>query len=309
MNDAFRCLIGKYSNAVYAIARSRLGHANDAEDVAQEVFIKAWYNLIRLEEPRKFGSWLMSITRNTAEDWWRRYRRHPELSLEDGHFLAKQSTEEQVFQREQDRQIREALTQLDEKYRVVAYLYFMSGFRVKEIAKLLDLTVSAAESRLRRAKEKLKKELFELAEQTLSKQKLGEAFERKVVKRIVGISCINFPVRNVEVSAQWYVSHLGCKLVREPIRFPNGANAIIQLGDEGPNVFLHEEKERTPLHFTRQGVPASLFELRTDDIESFYAQLIEEGVQVSERYDNDPCSKYFDVVDPDGNTITIAEWI
>ncbi len=142
----------------------------------------------------------------------------------------------------------------------------------------------------------------------MGKNKLGEAFEQKVVKRVVGISCINFPVKNVDISAQWYAEHLGCRLVREPIRTADGANAIIQLGENGPNVFLHEEAERTPLHFTRNGAPASLFELKTDDIESFYAQLKAEGVQVGERYDNAPCSKYFDVVDPDGNTITIAEW-
>ncbi|WP_199616201.1 sigma-70 family RNA polymerase sigma factor [Paenibacillus alkalitolerans] len=309
--DAFRYLIGKYSNAVYAIALSRLGQRSDAEDVAQEVFIKAWYNLIKLEEPGKFGGWLMTIARNTTEDWWRKYRRQTARHLEDGYGLnlsnETQTTEEEVLQRERDRQVREALAQY-EKYRIVAIMYFVSGFSVKEIAKLLNVTVSAAESRLRRAKNKLQKELFELAEQTMSRQKLGEEFEQIVVKRIVGISCINFPVRNVDVSAQWYVKHLGCKLVREPIRSANGANAIIQLGDGGPNVFLHEEAERTPLHFTRNGVPASLFELKTDDIEAFYAQLVEEGVQVSERYDNYPCSKYFDVVDPDGNTITIAEW-
>ncbi|MCC3373713.1 VOC family protein [Cohnella sp. REN36] len=147
-----------------------------------------------------------------------------------------------------------------------------------------------------------------MAAKTMGKNKLGEAFEQKVVKRVVGISCINFPVKNVDISAQWYAEHLGCRLVREPIRTADGANAIIQLGENGPNVFLHEEAERTPLHFTRNGAPASLFELKTDDIESFYAQLKAEGVQVGERYDNAPCSKYFDVVDPDGNTITIAEW-
>ncbi|MBP1994862.1 sigma-70 family RNA polymerase sigma factor [Paenibacillus eucommiae] len=306
--DAFRRLISKYANAVYAVALNRLGQGSDAEDVAQEVFIKAWYNLIRLEQPGKFGSWLMAIARNTAEDWWRKHGRQREEQLEEELFLAKQSTEEEVLQREHVRAVRMALKQLDEKYRIVAIMYFISGFTVREIAEFLQVTVSATESRLRRAKDKLKKELFELAEQTMSKQKLGETFEDHVVKRIVGISCINFPVKNVDVSAWWYVQHLGCKLVREPIRFKEGANAIIQLGENGPNVFLLEETERTPLHFTRNGVPASLFELKTNDIESFYAQLKEEGVQVGERYDNVPCSKYFDVIDPDGNTITIAEW-
>ncbi|GGD96501.1 hypothetical protein GCM10010911_64050 [Paenibacillus nasutitermitis] len=306
--DAFRYLISKYANAVYAVALNRLGQRSDAEDAAQEAFIKAWYNLTRLNEPGKFGSWLMRIVRNTAEDWWRKYGRLRDGQLEEGLFFVTHSTEEEVLQRERDRAVRTALKQLDEKYRIVAILYFISGFTIKEIAEFLHVTVSAAESRLRRAKDKLKKELFDLAEQTLGNQKLGEVFEQKVVKRIVGISCINFPVKNVEVSFQWYVQHLGCKPVREPIRFKEGTNAIIQLGENGPNVFLLEEVERTPLHFSRNGVPASLFELKTDDIESFYAQLQEDGVQVSERYDNAPCSKYFDVVDPDGNTITVAEW-
>lgn len=155
----------------------------------------------------------------------------------------------------------------------------------------------------------LKKELFELAEQTMVTQKLGKEFEQKVVKRIVGISCINLPVSNVEVSAQWYVQHLGCILVREPVRFSNGEmNAIVKMGEEGITVMLHEELERTPLHFMRNGKPASLFELRTMDIDGFYHQLQEEGVVVGERYDNEPCAKYFNVCDPDGNTISIAEW-
>lgn len=86
-------------------------------------------------------------------------------------------------------------------------------------------------------------------------------------------------------------------------------NAIIKIGEVGPSVFLLQELERTPLHFTRNGKPASLFELRTMDIEAFYLQLKEEGIKVvGERYDNEPCSKYFDVYDPDGNAFTIAEW-
>lgn len=70
---------------------------------------------------------------------------------------------------------------------------------------------------------------------------------------------------------------------------------------------MHEEPERTPLHFTRQGKPAPIFELRTDDAEAFCAQLLENGVAVSNRYDNLLCGKYFHVHDPDGNVITIVE--
>ncbi|WP_274366026.1 GyrI-like domain-containing protein [Paenibacillus thermotolerans] len=126
-------------------------------------------------------------------------------------------------------------------------------------------------------------------------------------KRISGLACINIPVRNVDVSASWYVENLGVILQREPTRFEQNANAIIQFGEDGPSVLMHEEKERTPLHFMRDGKPAPIFELRTDDADAFYKQLLEKGVTVSNRYDNLPCGKYFHVHDPDGNVITIVE--
>lgn len=138
-------------------------------------------------------------------------------------------------------------------------------------------------------------------------EKLGAVFVAKVMKRITGLACINLPVRNVEVSARWYVENLGVILLREPTRFDQGANAMIQLGENGPSVLMHEEQELTPLHFMRNGEPAPIFELRTDDAEAFYTQLLESGAMVSNRYDNVPCGKYFHVHDPDGNVITIVE--
>lgn len=54
----------------------------------------------------------------------------------------------------------------------------------------------------------LKKELFEMAQETLSSQKVGKDFEQKVIKRITGVACINIPVRNIEKSVDFYVIHL-----------------------------------------------------------------------------------------------------
>lgn len=186
-------------------------------------------------------------------------------------------------------------------------LYYIGGYNAGEIGRLNGISLSSVESRLRRAKTMLKKELFELAEQTMTDQALGTAFVSKVMKRITGLACINLPVRNADVSARWYVENLGVILLREPTRFEQGTNAIIQLGENGPSVLMHEEKELTPLHFTRNGKPAPIFELRTDDAEAFYTELLEKGVTVSNRYDNLPCGKYFHVHDPDGNVITIVE--
>jgi len=141
----------------------------------------------------------------------------------------------------------------------------------------------------------------------MKEQRLDAAFVTKVMKRITGLACINLPVRDVNVSARWYVENLGVILLREPTRFDQGANAIVQLGENGPSVLMHEEKDLTPLHFMRNGKPAPIFELRTDDAEAFYTQLLEKGATVSNRHDNLPCGRYFHVHDPDGNVITIVE--
>ncbi|GIP36931.1 hypothetical protein J31TS4_02110 [Paenibacillus sp. J31TS4] len=305
--EAFSHLVGRYANAVYVAAYSRLGNAHDAEDVAQEVFVKAWYGLNNIQDPSKFGSWLLSIARNTATDFARKMK--PVVALEDAVLSSSESnfTEEAFLRRERQQAVWKALGELDEKYRMVVAQYYLGGYNAKEISRLYGLSLSSVESRIRRAKTMLKKELFELAEQTKTDQKLGSAFVTKVMRRITGLACINLPVRDVNVSAKWYVENLGVLLKREPMRFEQGANAIIQLGENGPSVLMHEEKELTPLHFTRNGKPAPIFELRTDDAEEFYSQLLEKGVNVSNRYDQLPCGKYFHVHDPDGNVITIVE--
>lgn len=215
---SFRQLIGKYSNAVFAVAYARLDDFHYAEDVSQEVFVKAWYSLGTLDDPNKFGSWLTAIARHSASDWVRKLK--PTLDFTDYNLGSSPSklTDEQGIRRENNLTVQKALNGLEEKYKLVAIMYFISGFNTREISKLLGIGLSAVESRLRRSKEKLKKELFELAEQTIVSQKLGKAFTQKVVQRIVGVSCLNFPVSNVEISAEWYVKHLGCILVREPIR-------------------------------------------------------------------------------------------
>jgi RNA polymerase sigma-70 factor (ECF subfamily) len=300
--DAFSHLIDIYSNAVYAVTFSKINDFHSAEDVAQEVFIKAWYNLSQLKDPEKFGSWILSISRNQANDWLRQSKLEQEL-FEDYPDLSK-STEDEFMQRETVQTVRTALNRLEEKYRLVAVMYFISGFNTREISKFLGISLSAVESRLKRSKNKLQKELFKLAEQTLESKKLGKAFTQKVVKRIVGMACIKMPVSNLERSVDWYVNHLGCILLIEPTKHKS---AVIQFGKEGPEVLFFEQPDIMQLHFTRNGEAVPMFELRTEDINGFYAQLKAEGVRVAERYDNS-CGKYFQVFDPDGMMITIIEW-
>jgi RNA polymerase sigma factor (sigma-70 family) len=304
--ESYSPLVKRYSNAVYAIAYSVIGDFHDAQDIAQEVFVKAWHNINRLKDKRKFGSWLFTITKRLSIDWLKKVDKTWDPLDDATHISDSFSVEERVEVRERKNVVWNALNTLDEKYRQVIILYFISGFNTREISNYMKISVSSVESRLRRSKQKLKEELVELIQETLPNQKLGKEFEQRVVKRITGVACINLPVSNVDVSKNWYVHHLGCTLIRDTLRGNGVANCFIKLG-EGPTVLLHEEREKYNLHFIRNGEPAPIFELLTEDVKDFFDQLIKEGVTVIGDINESSCGDRFQVCDPDGNRITIIQ--
>ncbi len=67
--DAFGALVGKYKNAVYGLAYSKVHNFHDAQDIAQEVFIDAYKNLRSLKHPHRFSSWIYTITANRCRMW------------------------------------------------------------------------------------------------------------------------------------------------------------------------------------------------------------------------------------------------
>lgn len=85
-----------------------------------------------------------------------------------------------------------------------------------------------------------------------------------------------------------------------------GGNAFIKLGN-GPVLLLHQEKEQYNIHFMRNGNPAPMFELLTEDIKEFFSVLKKEGVTVIGDIQGNSCGDRFQVIDPDGNRITIIQ--
>jgi RNA polymerase sigma factor (sigma-70 family) len=305
--EAYSALVSKYSNAVYATAFSVVGDFHISQDIAQEAFVRAWRSLGRLEDSDKFGSWLFTITRRLSIDWLRKWRL-PLKPLSDAYNIPNiVSVEEAVEIKETKENVWVALKSLDEKYRQVTVMYFISGFNSREISQFLGISLSAVESRIRRSKELLKKELFEMVQETLVTQKVDKDFEQKVIKRITGVACINIPVKNIEKSVDFYINHLGCTLVRGILKTDDGeGNAFIKLGN-GPVLLLHQEKEEYNIHFMRNGNPAPMFELLTENANDFFAVLKEEGVPVIGDILENSCGDRFQVSDPDGNRITIIQ--
>lgn len=162
--EAFTRLVELYQTPVYHLCYRMLGNEEDAEDAAQETFIRAYQNLKRYDPNRSFITWLLSIAAHYCIDQHRRRRINaspldllPEDLIPDGLPATESiSADREVNQRL--RSILETLAPLDRGAVIMRYWY---DFSEEEIAEALKLTVSAVKSRLHRARKELAIEWME----------------------------------------------------------------------------------------------------------------------------------------------------
>lgn len=160
----FAELVARYQDPVFAMASRFVSAPGDAEDVAQEAFLRAFRGLEGFKGEARFSTWLYRITWNLCADWLRRHRRSgrgTQSSLEDGAELAdgRVDLEGGLLASEEKRKVREALDALDEKYRTVVVLLYYQKLSYEEIASVLDVPVKTVETRLYRARRILKESL------------------------------------------------------------------------------------------------------------------------------------------------------
>jgi len=167
---AFEQLVSLHADGLYGCIVGIVHDAAAARDVAQDAFVRALTSLAKLEDSRKFKPWLYAIAVNRGRDWLRRQRRQPvpfgrspsgaptnEDELPSTDASASPSGHAEMAEREL--LVSKALASLPVDYRDVAVLRFQEEFRVSEIADALGISVPAAESRLRRAREMLRGKL------------------------------------------------------------------------------------------------------------------------------------------------------
>jgi RNA polymerase sigma-70 factor (ECF subfamily) len=157
--DAFAVLVERYKDAVQNLAYRMLGNVTEAEDVTQEVFVRAYTQLATYKSAHKFSTWLLSIASHLAIDQLRR-RRFLALPLEDVPFLewiADLGTgpEQSALRGEQHDEIQTYLQRLPSKYRAVIVLRYWYDLSYEEISTALHLTPALVKARLHRARELL----------------------------------------------------------------------------------------------------------------------------------------------------------
>ncbi|MDF2726422.1 MAG: hypothetical protein K0Q59_6100 [Paenibacillus sp.] len=181
--------IERYAHAVYALAYSRIGDYHYAQDIAQETFLKAYLNRHFLKDPAKAGSWLYAIAARTSADWVRSNRVASICIDQYGELEADWTTEEIVIDREQRSSVWHALEQLDEASRTVLVLFHMNDWSLQEIGSFLNIGVKAVDSRLRRAREKLRDRWNETVESELRSNKPSASLQQKLLEILSDGNC------------------------------------------------------------------------------------------------------------------------
>lgn len=153
---AFTELVERYQRPVYNLCYRMLGNGPEAEDAAQETFVRVYKHLANYDAEQKLSSWVLAIASHYCIDRLRR-RRITWLSLEDvlpvraeNHDTVR--PEETAMENESSAEVRDLLQELPPDYRLVITLRYWQDLSYAEIAEIVDSTESAVKSRLHRAR-------------------------------------------------------------------------------------------------------------------------------------------------------------
>lgn len=149
--DAYRDIVDRYKVRAYHMALGIVGDPQDALDVSQAAFIKAYKNIGRFDTERSFLPWFYRILRNLCLDHIRRAKRRREVPLSEAIMLADASAE-----RETHRALRRAIDTLAVEQREVVMLHYFEGLSYKEMASVLERPIGTIMSTLYHARKQLR---------------------------------------------------------------------------------------------------------------------------------------------------------
>jgi len=193
-------LITRYQGHAYGLAYSILGDWAEAQDMAQEAFIRAYVNLHTLNEPARFPAWLRRIVFSTCITWLRTFR--PELyrsmgqpnDLHDLESVADSNTDTPIhhaLESEMSEVVLGAIADLPQKYRIPLTMFHLDGLSIKKVADFLDIPIGTVKSLINRARKKLRpalesyaQEVFPIVREVLDEHKLTPSFREEILERI-----------------------------------------------------------------------------------------------------------------------------
>jgi RNA polymerase sigma-70 factor (ECF subfamily) len=170
---AFEELVNRYEKKIYRLGMNITGNPEDAEDVLQETFLKAFEHLPDFREDSRFYTWIVRIAVNEALMKLRKRRASKEVAMEDsadedGEVMPREfadwkpNPEQQYARQELERILMTAVQSLPATFRTVFYLRDVEGLSTEETAQLLNLSEGAVKARLFRARLRLREDLSKI---------------------------------------------------------------------------------------------------------------------------------------------------
>ncbi|MFD2169586.1 RNA polymerase sigma factor [Tumebacillus lipolyticus] len=162
--DSYRLLVERYQTLIYTIAHRMVRDRTEAEDITQEVFLKAYRTLDSFREEASFKTWICRIATNRCIDWRRKHlvRQEQTAQVEEAERIPDDldlSPERILLRQERQVEVRDLIDKMPEKYRSILLMYHFQGMSYKDIAEVQEISPRTVETRLYRAKNMLRDRL------------------------------------------------------------------------------------------------------------------------------------------------------
>ena len=172
-SDAFAALVKRYQRRAVSVAYRLLGNIEDASDVSQDAFVRAFRHLSQLDDPSRFGAWLMRVVSNLALNYRRSRKLRMASPLDDVAAVSAEARSPSGSKRvslgsdedggplpaELHAAITEAMEQLPDKQRLALILFSVEGMPQKEVAEILECSIELVKWNVFQARRKLKEML------------------------------------------------------------------------------------------------------------------------------------------------------
>ncbi|AIG24633.1 RNA polymerase sigma factor SigW [Brevibacillus laterosporus] len=168
--EAFAELVEMYKDKIFQLAFRMVGNRQEAEDIAQETFLRVYANLHSYDENYRFSTWIYRIATNLCIDRGRKKKPQFSLDEEQGGDLEgldwysrlasdEKTPEEKVVVQELQETVQAALTKLNPKYRSIMVLRYIEDLSLQEISDALQLPITTIKTRIHRGREALRNKL------------------------------------------------------------------------------------------------------------------------------------------------------
>ncbi|MBI2433838.1 MAG: RNA polymerase sigma factor [Candidatus Hydrogenedentes bacterium] len=221
--ERFEFLVRRYLKDVQAVACAYTRNPTDAEDIAQDAFLKAFEELGQLREPKRFRHWLLTITRNQAHAHWRQRERESATAAP----VVMESPRAALEKEEQLELLRHHLLQLDDSHREILLLHYFAGRSTRDIASLLNISRDAVKKRLERARAELGASLLKELQGTPAGQPLPERQVASIMALVLVANVVPISGASAVISTSAGVGTLTFKAVSVLVAAVLGAGILL----------------------------------------------------------------------------------